>query len=120
MSTPALDALDRQRTVVLLTVSPLEQHGPHLPLGVDAFTAWHFAGQIAERLVADRPGWSAVLAPPLYLGSFTFDAVGTVPVRPRVVRDALVDYGEALAHAGFRHLFVANGHAGLTHLAALD
>jgi creatinine amidohydrolase/Fe(II)-dependent formamide hydrolase-like protein len=67
MSMPALDALDRERTVVLVTVSPLEQHGPHLPLGVDAFTASHFATQIAERLVADRPGWSAVLAPPLYL-----------------------------------------------------
>jgi creatinine amidohydrolase len=120
MSMRALDALDRERTVVLVIVSPLEQHGPHLPLGVDAFTATHFSGQIAERLVADRPGWSAVLAPPLYLGSFTFDAVGTVSVRQRVVRDAVVDYGEAFARAGFRHLLIANGHAGPTHLAALD
>src|SRR5262249_16486966 len=39
MSTPALDALDRARTVMLLTVSPLETHGPHLPVGVDAFAA---------------------------------------------------------------------------------
>ena len=44
---PALDALDRERAVVVLTVSPLEQHGPHLPLGVDAFTARHFAEEIA-------------------------------------------------------------------------
>ena len=36
ISTPALDALDRDRTVVILTVSPLEEHGPHLPVGVDA------------------------------------------------------------------------------------
>src|SRR5262249_37596022 len=39
MSTPALDALDRARTVVVLTVSPLEEHGPHLPVGVDAIAA---------------------------------------------------------------------------------
>ncbi len=120
LTMPALDALDRERVVVVLTVSPLEQHGPHLPLGVDAFTARHFAEEIAQRLTAERPGWSAVLAPTLHLGSFTFDAVGTVPVRQRVVRDAVVDFGEAFARAGFRYVLVANGHAGPTHLTALD
>ena len=120
MSTPALDALDRARTVVILTVSPLEQHGPHLPVGVDAFAARHFARAIAERLVARRPGWSVVLAPTLYLGSFTFETVGTVNVRQRVVRDTLVDYGRALARGRFRWIFVANGHGGPGHLTALE
>jgi creatinine amidohydrolase len=120
MSTPVLDALDRARTVVLLTVSPLEAHGPHLPVGVDAFTARHFAQTIADRLVAARPGWTAVLAPTLHLGSFTFDTVGTVAVRQRVVRDAVTDYGEAFARAGFRYIVVANGHGGPGHLAALE
>jgi len=120
MSTPSLDALDRTRTVVVLTVSPLETHGPHLPLGVDAFTARHFAESIAERLVADRPGWCAVLAPTLHLGSFTFDTVGTVKVRQRVVRDAVTDYGAALARAGFRWILVSNGHGGPGHLVALE
>jgi creatinine amidohydrolase len=120
MSTPALDALDRRRTVVVLTVSPLEQHGPHLPVGVDAFAARHFAETIAERLVARRPDWSVVLLPTLHLGSFTFDTVGTITVRQRVVRDAVVDYGASLARSGFRYILVANGHAGPGHLTALD
>jgi len=120
MSTPSLDALDRAHTAIFLTLSPLETHGPHLPLGVDAFAARHFAQSLADRLVAARPGWSVVLAPTLYMGSFTFDTVGTVAVRQRVVRDMLVDYGDALARAGFRWIFIANGHAGPTHLAALE
>jgi creatinine amidohydrolase len=120
MSTPALDALDRARTVVILTVSPLEEHGPHLPVGVDAFAARHFAETIGERLVAQRSGWTALLAPTLHLGSFTFDTVGTITVRQRVVRDVLVDYGDSLARSGFRWILVANGHAGPGHLTALD
>ena len=120
LSTTALDTLDRERTAVIITMSPLEQHGPHLPLGVDAFTAQHFARTLAERIVAERPGWEVVLAPPLYLGSFTFDDVGTVNIRQRVVRDALVDYGSALARAGFRYILVANGHAGPGHVVALE
>ena len=120
MSTPALDALDRSRTVIVLTLSPLETHGPHLPVGVDAFTARHFAETIAQRLVSARPLWSVVLAPTLHLGSFTFETVGTVSVRQRVVRDALMDYGEAFARARFRYILVANGHGGPGHLAALE
>ncbi|MEX2220978.1 MAG: creatininase family protein [Candidatus Rokuibacteriota bacterium] len=120
LSTPELDALDRARTVVILTVSPLETHGPHLPLGVDAFTARHFAESIAGRLVSSRPGWAVVLAPTLHLGSFTFDSVGTMAVRQRVVRDAVVDYGSALGRAGFRHVLVSNGHGGPGHLVALE
>jgi len=120
MSTPALDALDRARTVVVLTVSPLEEHGPHLPVGVDAIAARHFAETLAERFTAGRPGWTALLAPTLPLGSFTFDAVGTVSVRQRVVRDAVVDYGRSLARAGFRYILVANGHGGPGHLTALE
>ena len=30
------DRIDRARAVLMLTCSPLEVHGPHLPLGVDA------------------------------------------------------------------------------------
>jgi creatinine amidohydrolase len=120
MSTPALDALERGRTVVIMTVSPIEEHGPHLPVGVDAFAARHFAETIAERVVASRPGWSVLLVPTLHLGSFTFDTVGTITVRQRVVRDALVDYGDSLARAGFQYILIANGHAGPGHLTALD
>ncbi|HLC42048.1 MAG TPA: creatininase family protein [Methylomirabilota bacterium] len=120
LSTTALDQMDRERTVVILTVSPLEEHGPHLPLGVDALTAQYFAQGLADRIVRERAGWQVVLAPTLYLGSFTFDHVGTMKVRQRVVRDLLVDYGTSFARAGFHYLLISNGHAGPGHLVALE
>ena len=90
ISAPALDALDRARTLVIVPVSPLEQHGPHLPVGVDYLAARHFAEAIGERIAARRPGWTVLLSPTLPLGSFAFEAVGTIGVRQRVVRDAVV------------------------------
>ena len=120
LSAPSLDALDRGRTLAIVPVSPLEQHGPHLPVGVDYLAARHIAEAVGERLVSRRPGWTALLAPTLPLGSFAFQAVGTIGVRQRVVRDALVDCGRALARSGFRYIMVANGHAGPGHLVALE
>ena len=120
LAAPALEALDRSRTLAIVPISPIEQHGPHLPVGVDYLAARHFAEAVGERLVARRPGWTVLLSPTLPLGSFAFDAVGTIGVRQRVVRDAVVDYGRALARAGFRYLLIANGHAGPGHLVALE
>lgn len=42
-------------------------------MSADAFTAQYLARAVAERIVADRPGWEVVPGPPPYLGSFTFD-----------------------------------------------
>jgi creatinine amidohydrolase len=120
LAAPALDALDRARTLAIVPVSPIEQHGPHLPVGVDYLAARHFAEAVGERIVSRRPGWTVLLSPTLPLGSFAFDAVGTIGVRQRVVRDAVVDYGRALARAGFRYVLIANGHAGPGHLVALE
>ena len=120
MSSPALDALDRERTVALLTVSPLEEHGPTCP------SAWT-RSPLATSPRRSPSGWwlaapagRSILLPTLHLGSFTFETVGTISVRQRVVRDVMVDYGEALARSGFRFILVANGHGGPGHLTALD
>jgi creatinine amidohydrolase len=120
LTAPAIDTLDRSRTLVIVPVSPLEQHGPHLPVGVDYLAARHFAEGIGERIAARRSGWTVLLTPTLPLGSFALDAVGTVGVRQHVVRDAVRDYGTALARAGFRYILVSNGHAGPGHLVALE
>lgn len=117
---PELDALDRDRTVVIFAVSPLEEHGPHLPLGVDAFTAEYFAQAMAERIVTERPGWAVVLAPPLHLGSWLVEAPGSIRIRQRTLRNLLVEYGSSLAKHGFKYLLISNGHAGIGHLVALE
>lgn len=117
---PELDALDRDRTVVIFAVSPLEEHGPHLPLGVDAFTADYFARAMAERIVTERHGWAVVLAPPLHIGSWLFDAPGSIRIRQRTLRNLLVEYGSSLAKHGFKYVLISNGHAGPGHLVALE
>src|SRR5207237_10587424 len=51
------------RTVVFVLSGPLEQHGPHLPLGTDLFQAALVRAAIPRRVL--RSGWNVLLAPPL-------------------------------------------------------
>lgn len=120
LSYTALDALDRDRTVIIFTVSPLEEHGPHLPVGTDLFEAEFLAGELGKRILEHKPGWTVLLGPPLPFGASAFDHAGTLLVRARTVRNATLDYGAALARQGFRYILITNAHAGPRHVVALE
>jgi creatinine amidohydrolase len=115
-----LDALDRRRTAVIFTASPLEEHGPHLPVGTDVFISEFFAEQLARRIVELKPDWTVLLGPPLPLGASAFEHAGTLLARARTVRNAALDYGAALARQGFQYILVSNAHAGPRHVVALE
>ncbi len=115
-----LDALDRRRTVVIFAVSPLEEHGPHLPVGTDLFLSEFFNEELAKRILEARPEWTVVIGPSLPIGASAFDQAGTLLVRARTVRNATLDYGAALARHGFQYILVTNGHAGPRHVVALE
>jgi creatinine amidohydrolase len=116
----AVDQLDRATTLALLTVSPLEEHGPHLPLGVDLLDAEYFCDELARRFTAERPEWTVLRAPPVPLGTWTFDAAGSINTRASAMRDLVYDYGASLARHGFRYLVVLSGHGAIGHLVALE
>lgn len=48
-------SLDMERMIAVLPVTAVEQHGPHLPVGVDAHIMEGYLGLVAERLPADAP-----------------------------------------------------------------
>jgi creatinine amidohydrolase len=106
--------------VVVLPISPLEEHGPHLPMGTDAFNAEHFACLVVELIREIAPSTPVLLAPLVPLGNHVFPFMGSINIRRRVIRDLVVDYGRSLAKAGFRRFVVVSAHGGPGHMVALD
>lgn len=120
LSWKRLEELDRARALVILPVSPLEEHGPHLPLGVDLLQASYFAEQVAHEVVANRPDQPVLLHPAVPLGTWTLDFLGSLEIRQRVIRDLIIDIGASLARHGFKKLVVMNGHGGPGHIVAQE
>ncbi len=117
---PQLEALDRSRTVLFVTVSPVEEHGPHLPLGTDIYTGRGFTEAIAAQLEASHPELTAVLAPTVPIGSGTAPYLGSIGTPPRLVRDVLLRMGRAFARDDFRCIVAISGHLGFSHLMAME
>lgn len=120
MTMSELDGLDRERTLIAIPVSPLEAHGPHLPLGTDGYMATQMADLVLEMLASRRPEWTYVRAPWLPVGCYTLRMPGSVEVPQRTVRDLVASFGAAFARQGFQAIVVLNGHGGPGHNAALE
>ncbi|TAM79195.1 MAG: creatininase family protein [Acidobacteria bacterium] len=115
-----LEALDRNNVAVLFCVSPLEEHGPHLPVGTDLMTSAAICAKLAVRIIEAKPGWTVLIGPSIPIGASAFDRAGTLLARASTVRNATLDYGAALARHGFRYILVLNGHGGPRHIVALE
>src|SRR5262249_60621222 len=89
MTSADVRALDRERACVVLSVSPVEEHGPHLPLGTDILESEAVARRLCEKVAAARPDTTFLFHPPIPIGSDTFHDVGSIEVRPSTIRAVL-------------------------------
>ena len=107
------------RTVVLLPLGAVEQHGPHLPLLVD----WLGAEELARRLAPHlrRAGWRPILAPAMPYGASPLaeDWSGTLSLSTATLRRVVVEVVQALARHGFRRVVLTNYQADPGHLRAM-
>ncbi len=120
MTRADVEALDRRRTLVAIPVSPIEEHGPHLPLGTDGYLSLGLTDGLLERLAARRPDWTLVRTPWLPIGCYTLEGAGSVEIDQAAVRAVVAGYGHALARHGVPLIVVLNGHGGPGQGAALE
>jgi creatinine amidohydrolase len=107
------------RSVVLLPLGAVEQHGPHLPLLVDWLGAEEIARRVAPHL--SRAGYRPVLVPsvPYGVSPLAEDWSGTVSLSATTLRRLVRDIVASLARHGFRRFVLTNYQADPGHLAAL-
>lgn len=120
MTLPEIEALERDKTIFLMAVSPIEVHGPHLPLGTDIFVAEELLRRYSAALQEEYPGYTLVGLPPLYLGADALPVKGSLSVPAPLVRKVLLSYVKGLAAQGFRYLFLADNHGGPRHQLGIE
>jgi creatinine amidohydrolase len=116
----AFDTLDRARAVVLVTCSPLEVHGPHLPLGADVLEGEGLAERMLGLLPERHRERTFLKLPSIYASSDTVPQAGSLFFRPATTVRVLTDLGNTLAAQGFHHVWVSNFHGGPRHFLAIE
>jgi creatinine amidohydrolase len=104
-------AADMSKVVAVLPVAATEQHGPHLPVGVDTFINQGYL----ERAVKLTPDGLPVLylpVQPIGKSNEHIEYPGTLTFSHETLIRAWTEIGDSVARAGCRKLVFINSHGG--------
>ena len=105
-----LRAKAKADAVVLLPVASIEQHGPHLPVGVDTI----LTEAVCTRAAQAATKVPVVVAPVLWCGMAEHHMAfgGTFTVDIPTYRAVLLCFLKSMERHGFKRVFIVNGHGG--------
>jgi creatinine amidohydrolase len=109
LSQPEAEARLQASRLVVLAPGSIEQHGPHLPLGTDAFAADVLAEEVARKL-------GAILVPLPLVGvsPYHLSWAGSLSFKPQTFIAVIEDICECLAQHGVEKILFVNWHEGNT------
>lgn len=116
---PATDLrIDPDRTIAILPTAAVEQHGPHLPVGVDTYINQGLCDLLAERCPDNL---DIRLLPVMAVGKSNehLFAPGTLTLSAETALKAWTEIGLSVARAGVRKMLIVNSHGGNTDLISI-
>lgn len=111
MTTAEFSELDAERTIVVLPVAAIEQHGPHLPVYVDACINQGVLARALEIIPDDLPV-TVLPAMPVGKSNEHLAFPGTLTLSAETLIRLWTEIGESVARAGVRKLVLFNSHGG--------
>jgi creatinine amidohydrolase len=102
---------DTARWIAVLPLAAIEQHGPHLPLGVDTYIAEGYLARVETLLPEDLP---VTFLPVQRIGVSAehLSYPGTLTLSAQTAIAAWIEIGESLMRAGVRKLVMITSHGG--------
>ena len=109
LSQPEAESRLKNGRLAVMAPGSIEQHGPHLPLGTDAFASDAFAEEVARKM-------DAVLIPLPLVGvsPYHLSWAGSLSLQPQTMIAVIQDICECLANHGVDKILFVNWHEGNT------
>ena len=106
---PDIQAFLKRSDVILIPMGSCEQHGAHLPVGMD-----YIYPEVVAQRAAEKAG--VLYTPTVWMGYSPQhlrgpgEGMGTISVRPETLGAILYEIARSLVHNGFSRLIFVNGH----------
>lgn len=114
-----LCSMDKERTVVLLPIAAVEQHGSHLPVGTDSIILEALLEKLAREKEFEEG--NVCIAPQLFVGKSNehMGFCGTLTLTAKTLYAVIDEIVDSITKSGFKKIILTNSHGGNTDLLNL-
>lgn len=114
--------INKYKSVIIVALSPIEEHGPHLSLGTDYILAKDLLSEVVNELEEENDEFNYIIHPPFPLGynECVMNYPGTISYKAKTIENLIIDFGESVKRSGFSKIILINHHLDLGHIKAIE
>jgi creatinine amidohydrolase len=111
LTTEDFAGLDPEKTIAVLPIAAIEQHGPHLAVSTDTIIGQGMVDSVIAKLPADL---SVLFLPVQAVGKSNehIRSPGTITYTAETAQRVWTEIGESVARAGVRKMIIVTSHGG--------
>lgn len=114
--------LDKEKSVIIVALSPIEEHGPHLSIGTDYILAKDLLKEVVNKLEEKNKEYNYIIHPsfPVGYNECVMNYPGTISYKAKTIENLIIDFGESIKRSGFSKIVLINHHLDLGHIKAIE
>lgn len=115
------EKLDGSHALLLIGIAPIEEHGRHLPLGVDIYETQYWIDHAAKQLLNEHPDYQIVKLPMIPYGHAKMEGFpGNIHLSQKMLYALMVETLRNVVQWGIENIVVVSGHVDPRHTIAIE
>lgn len=116
-----IEELPKEKTFLFMTIAPMEEHGTHLPIGVDIQLGEFWRQKAIEELEKEYPEYNFLSLPFIHIAAGSMKGFpGCVYFKPKQLRKILLVFLKNIQQWGIENLIIIASHGDPFHNMAIE
>ncbi|WP_315111607.1 creatininase family protein [Clostridium intestinale] len=116
-----IEKLHKEKTVMVIGIAPIEQHGRHLPVGVDIYETEHWIKKSIIKLQERFSYYTFLTMPIIPFGNANMKGFpGNIHISQKLLYNLVLETLSSIAEWDIKNIIVISGHAEPKHLIAIE
>lgn len=121
MTWKEIESLSKEKTILFLTFAPIEEHGIHMPLGVDLILGEKWKELAMQLFYEKNKDYTMLTMPPIPFAQGSVKGFpGNLYVRQRTVFRVAYELLNSIANWGIKNIIIIASHGEPKHLVAIE
>ena len=116
-----IEKLLKEKTVMIIGIAPIEQHGRHLPVGVDVYETEHWIKKSIIKLQERFSDYTFLTMPIIPFGNASMKGFpGNIHISQKLLYNLAIETLSSIAEWDIKNIILISGHAEPKHLIAIE